>query len=248
MTVLIADDEIYMVEYIKALVEWECYGFDRILTAAGGSLAWKLIQEHQPQLLVTDIRMPKISGLDLSRMIEEASYQTKIIIISGFSDFDYAKQALRYGVSEYLVKPVLKADFEETLRRILQKSFGTDRMETELSGCLGDKNSIVVQVKNYVNDNYDKELSLELLGQLVNLHPVYLSKIFKEAADINLSSYITDVRMQKAAELLEQTNMQVQEIMKQIGYQKSQYFSKRFREKYGVTPKEYRMHKRQKER
>ena len=246
MTVLIADDEIYMVEYIRTLVEWERYGFDQILTAAGGSMAWKLIQEHRPQLLVTDIRMPKISGLDLSRLIDEASCHTKIIIISGYSDFEYAKQALRYGVSEYLVKPVLKADFEETLKRILQKGFGSERKE--VTGNLGDKNRIVAQVKNYVNENYVKELSLEFLGQLVNLHPVYLSKIFKEVADINLSSYITDVRMHKAAELLEQTNMQVQKIMKQVGYQKSQYFSKRFKEKYGVTPKEYRMYKRQRER
>ena len=188
------------------------------------------------------------SGLDLSRLIEEASYQTKIIIISGYSDFEYAKQALRYGVSEYLVKPVLKADFEETLKRILQKGLGLDKAEPDIVGNFGDKHNIVWQVKNYINENYDKELSLELLGQLVNLHPVYMSKIFKEVTDINLSSYITDVRMQKAAELLEQTNLQVQEVMKQIGYQKSQYFSKRFKEKFGVTPKEYRMYKRQKER
>jgi len=69
MTVLIVDDEAYMVEYMKDLVDWKEYGFDRVLTATGGSLAKDLLDEYQPDLLITDIRMPKISGLDLSRMI-----------------------------------------------------------------------------------------------------------------------------------------------------------------------------------
>lgn len=101
MTVLIVDDEAYMTEYLKSLVDWDAYGFDRVLTAAGGSLAKDLINRHNPELLITDIRMPKITGLDLSALISENGYQTKVIIISGYSDFEYAKRAMRYGVTEY---------------------------------------------------------------------------------------------------------------------------------------------------
>lgn len=242
MTVLIADDEMYMVDYIKNLVDWKAYGFDRVLTAGGGSLAWNLTQEYRPQLLVTDIRMPKVSGLELAKRIDEAQYATKTIIISGYSDFEYAKQALRYGVSEYLVKPVLKEDFVETLERMLKKGLSSEVEEQE---AMGDKERLVFFVKSYINEHYGEELSLEMLGEQVGLHPVYLSKIFKETADVNLSGYIADVRMQKAAKLLEQTNLKVNEIMKQAGYQKSQYFSMKFKEKYGMTPKEYRIYKRQ---
>lgn len=241
MTVLIVDDEAYMTEYIKNLVDWENYGFDRVLTATGGSLARDLLCQHKPELLITDIRMPKISGLDLSALIEEKEYPTKVIIISGYSDFEYAKQAMRYGVSEYLVKPVLQEDFVETLERILQKYF-----ETDAGGAAGktdilqDKNDVVEYVKKYIRENFDRDLSLEALGAVVHLHPSYLSKIFKEVSDRNLSAYVTDVKMQKAAEFLAQSDRKVWDIMNQLGYQKSQHFSKLFKERYGMTPNRYR--------
>lgn len=245
MTVLIVDDEPFMVEYIKAIVDWESYGFHKVLTAGGGSLAKDLLMQYKPELLITDIKMPKVSGLDLVALIEENHYPTKSIIISGYSDFEYAKKAVRYGVSEYLVKPVLKDDFVETLERIFEKFFETENNEMEAESCLKGKKDVITYVQRYICENYDKDLSLDALGAIVHLHPAYLSKIFKEVSDVNLSGYITDIKMQKAAELLEQTDMKVQEIMKQLGYQKGQYFSKLFKEKYGVTPKEYRINKRQ---
>lgn len=246
MTVLIVDDEPYMVEYMKKLVDWDSYGFGKVLTANGGSLAKDLIMQHKPELLITDIKMPKVSGIDLASLIYENDYPTKVIIISGYSDFEYAKQAVRYGVSEYLVKPVLKADFVETLERILEKCFESEPDHSmEGSGCLRDKKDVVAYIKKYICENCEKDLSLDVLGAMVHLHPAYLSKIFKEVSDVNLSGYITDVKMQKAAELLEETDWKVQDVMKQLGYQKCQYFSKLFKEKYGVTPKEYRMNKRQ---
>lgn len=246
MTVLIVDDEPYMVDYMKTIVDWESYGFDTVKTAGGGSLAKELLTKYEPELLITDIKMPKISGIDLSAFIEEEQYTTKVIIISGYSDFEYAKQAVRYGVFEYMVKPVLKADFEETLERILGKCFEADiGNEMTDSNCLRDKNAVVAYVKKYVCENCEDDLSLEILGGIVHLHPAYLSKIFKEVSDMNLSGYITEIKMQRAAELLEQTDRKVQDVMKQLGYQKSQHFSKLFKEKYGVTPKEYRRNKRQ---
>lgn len=242
MTVLIVDDESYMIEYIKTLVDWDSYGFDRVLTAAGGSLARDLLNQFQPELLVTDIRMPKISGLDLSELIDEKGYPTKVIIISGYSDFEYAKQAMRYGVSEYLVKPVLKDDFAETLERLLEKYFTADAEAVpEKTEVLQDKKDVVEYVKKYICENVDRDLSLEALGAVVHLHPSYLSKIFKEVSDVNLSGYVTDVKMQKAAELLVQSDQKVQDVMQYLGYQKSQHFSKLFKERYGMTPNRYRL-------
>lgn len=229
-----------MVEYMKTLVDWKAYGFNRVLTARGGGLARDLLAKYRPELLITDIKMPKISGLDLSRMIYENKYQTKVVIISGYSDFEYAKQALRYRVSEYLVKPVLKEDLIETLGRILQNQTGYDEKGEREEPGQSDKHAAVASVKAYIVENYGKDLSLEALGDAVNLHPVYLSRIFKEVTDINLSSYISDVRMQKAAELLAQTDLKVQEVMDRLGYKKRQHFTRLFKEKYGMTPKEYR--------
>ena len=244
MTVLIVDDETYMVEYMKNLVDWKACGFDQVLTAKGGGLARDLLAKYRPELLITDIKMPKITGLDLSRLIDENRYQTRVIIISGYSDFEYAKQALRYRVSEYLVKPVLREDLEEALERILPGSTkGGERGESEEQGPSRDKYAAVSSVKAYIHENYSQDLSLDALGDAVNLHPVYLSRIFKEVTDVNLSAYIADVRMQKAAKLLDETDLKVPAVMDQLGYRKRQHFTKLFKEKYGMTPKEYRMMK-----
>ena len=244
MTVLIVDDETYMVEYMKNLVDWKACGFDQVLTAKGGGLARDLLAKYRPELLITDIKMPKITGLDLSRLIDENRYQTRVIIISGYSDFEYAKQALRYRVSEYLVKPVLREDLEEALERILPGSTkGGERGESEEQGPSRDKYAAVSSVKAYIHENYSQDLSLDALGDAVNLHPVYLSRIFKEVTDVNLSAYIADVRMQKAAKLLDETDLKVHEVMDKLGYRKRQHFTKLFKEKYGMTSKEYRMMK-----
>lgn len=184
MKVLLVDDESYMTEYLKKLVDWKSYGFEEVLTASGGSIARDLIEQKKPELLVTDIRMPRVSGLDLVKYIDEKNYPTKTIILSGYSEFEYAQQALRYGVTEYLVKPILKKDFQISLEHVMEKFF-------------------------------EKEESFPDDG-------------------------ISAVKMERAAELLSGTDRWVHEIMESVGYQKSQYFSKIFKEKYGVTPNEYR--------
>ena len=87
MKVLIVDDEGYMLEYLKKLTDWEKLGFSQVLTARGGSIARDILRDQKPELLITDIKMPKISGLDLVRIIEENQYPTKAIIVSGYSEF-----------------------------------------------------------------------------------------------------------------------------------------------------------------
>ena len=189
------------------------------------------LQKELPELLVTDIRMPRVSGLDLVKYIDEKNYPTKTIILSGYSEFEYAQQALRYGVTEYLVKPILKKDFQISLEHVMEKFFEKEESFPDDG---------ISAVKKYIAEHVGEDLSLEILGEVAHLHPAYLSKTFKEETGKNLSAYITDVKMEKAAELLSGTDRWVHEIMESVGYQKSQYFSKIFKEKYGVTPNEYR--------
>lgn len=194
-------------------------------------LSQKSVEQKKPELLVTDIRMPRVSGLDLVKYIDEKNYPTKTIILSGYSEFEYAQQALRYGVTEYLVKPILKKDFQISLEHVMEKFFEKEESFPDDG---------ISAVKKYIAEHVGEDLSLEILGEVAHLHPAYLSKTFKEETGKNLSAYITDVKMERAAELLSGTDRWVHEIMESVGYQKSQYFSKIFKEKYGVTPNEYR--------
>ena len=162
-----------------------------------------------------------------------------MIIISGYSDFTYARQALRYGVSEYLVKPVLKQDLAEAVERLVPEMTAEEVQKEGEEGSF-KKTDTIAYIKKYIRENYGRDLSLDVLGEAAHLHPAYLSRVFKETTQENLSGYITSVRMEKAAQLLEETDLRIHEVMKQVGYQKSQHFAKLFREKFGVTPTEYR--------
>lgn len=236
MRVLIVDDEPYMVDYLRKLVDWEQHEFEHVYTAGGGSMARDLLDKYQPELLITDIRMPKISGLDLCRHIFERKYSTKVMILSGYGEFEYAKQAIQYGVSEYLLKPILKEEFEEILEKMLERHFAMQKEQHEKEKT-GD---VIFEVENYIKENIESDLSLELLASVVHLNPSYLSRYFKESTGENLSNYVTRCKMEKAAWLLDNSEQKINEIMQQLGYQKSQHFAKIFREQYGVSPKEYK--------
>ena len=234
MQVLIVDDETYMLDYLKEMIDWQSYGFDRVLTVSSGSLARDLIARGTPDLLITDIRMPKVSGLDLCRYISEQKLPTKVILLSGYGEFEYAQQAIQYGVSEYLVKPVLREQLDEVLEKMISRYFTGRKNE-------GHESSDVIRTLcDYIRDHICEELSLETLARVVYLHPSYLSRYFRETTGRTLSSFITDCKMEKAAELLSAGNAKVNEVMKQLGYQKSQYFSSLFKEKFGVTPNDFR--------
>lgn len=120
MKVLLVDDENHILEYLKHLIRWSDFGYDTVLTATSGQAASQLLQAEKPALLITDIRMPEVSGLDLARLVTTNKLATQVVILSGYSEFDYAQQALRYGVVDYLLKPVLQPDLEKVVRHVAQ--------------------------------------------------------------------------------------------------------------------------------
>ena len=237
MKVLVVEDEFYARKaMIRQIKKYDQDGFFEISEASNGEEGWEFCEKYKPELVLTDIRMPKISGLDLCRHIFEKKYLTKVMILSGYGEFEYAKQAIQYGVSEYLLKPILKDEFEEILEKMLERHFATQKEQQEKEKT-GD---VIFEVENYIKENIESDLSLELLASVVHLNPSYLSRYFKESTGENLSNYVTRCKMEKAAWLLDNTEQKINEIMLQLGYQKSQHFAKIFREQYGVSPKEYK--------
>lgn len=121
LRVFIAEDERIIRETLRDTVPWTKYGYTFAGEAADGELALPLIREKRPDVLITDIRMPFMDGLDLSRLVLQEFPQTKIIIISGFDDFEYARQAVGLGVDRYLLKPITKNDLITVLGEVREK-------------------------------------------------------------------------------------------------------------------------------
>ncbi|WP_018750586.1 response regulator transcription factor [Paenibacillus sanguinis] len=275
MQLLIVDDGQHVVEYLKHLLDWRAFGIDHIETTTNSIEARDMLSRSPVDILITDIRMPEVTGIDLLQHIHENSLPTKVIFLSGYSQFDYAQQGLRLGALDYLLKPVDKDDMETAMakavarihekRPVLPASgkpfdglgyllslLGENRAaRKEFAGYESaveqipnhkhlSNQSIVAKVQAYIENHLDHSLSLDELGKIAHLHPVYLSKLFKQATAENVSSYISRKRLEKASRLLLDSELRVSDISQMVGYKKNQYFIQLFKEKYGVTPYQYR--------
>ncbi|WP_341278330.1 response regulator [Paenibacillus sp. FSL H8-0537] len=199
--------------------------------------ALNAMQSGKLDLLITDIKMPFMDGLELIKEIKIHQPDLSCLIISGFSDFEYARTAMRYGVLDYLLKPVDPDELDEKLSAILLAK----QQPIRAAAVNGDEKKAIRVVKSWISDHYHLDLDMIAIAERVHLNPNYLSRLFKLETGESLTGYLIAVRMQKAKELLmEQTELKVYEVAEQIGYQDSTYFTKLFKKMNGYTPLEYR--------
>ena len=118
LKVFLVEDEVVMRNGIKNNIPWEQEGFEFVGEASDGELAYPLIKKEKPDILITDIRMPFMDGLELSRLVKKELPQIKIIILSGYNEFDYAKTAINIGVTDYLLKPISSAKLLEAVKKV----------------------------------------------------------------------------------------------------------------------------------
>ena len=118
LKVFLVEDEMIIRNGVKNNIPWEQEGFTFVGEAGDGELAWPLIKQTKPDILITDIRMPFMDGLELSGLVRKELPDTKIIILSGYSEFDYAKQAINLGVANYLLKPISGEKLLEAVKQV----------------------------------------------------------------------------------------------------------------------------------
>ena len=118
LKIFLAEDEVVVRETIKRMIPWEELGFELVGEAADGEMALPLLIRQQPDLLITDIKMPFMDGLTLARLAKKEIPGLKVVILSGYDDFNYAKAAIRYNVTEYLLKPVTADEFSQILLKL----------------------------------------------------------------------------------------------------------------------------------
>lgn len=176
--VFLVEDEIVMREGIKNNIDWTKEGYEFVGEASDGELAYPLIQSTKPDILITDIRMPFMNGLELSRLVKQEFPNIKIIVLSGFDEFEYAKEAINIGITEYLVKPISSAALLEAVNRV--KSIIEEEQE--------QKQYYI----DYKKEQFESEkiARQNFFGRLVSgNHPV--SELLNEGNKINLDLVAT---------------------------------------------------------
>ncbi len=249
-TILIVDDEPRTRQGLKKNLDTWANGNYQIFTASNGEEAMELMKQHKVHILITDIRMPEITGLQLLKIAKEHNISPVIIVISAYSEFEYAQEALRLGVINYLLKPISKKALIEAVEEAVQEVEKKERaglIEKVVDTKLVDVNSQnpsnrepIREAIDYINNNLKNELTQKEVADHVHLNPSYLSSLFKEHVKLTFSEYVTRRRIQRAKELLMTTNLPVNDIAEESGYKTAKYFIKIFRELEGMTPSAYR--------
>ncbi len=241
LKVLIVDDEKPVQKVIQALGRWSKYNITSVSTASNGVEALQAMHEIKPDIVFADINMPLMDGMTFLKQAQENFEGVKYIIISGYDDFAYAKMAIRLGVVDYLLKPIV----EEELDRAIETA--VSRLTAEPLTNANEKsmqtysiNETVLIIKDFIDKNYAKDMSLTYFSEKYFFSKEYLSKVFKERYDIGIYEYALKVRMERARTLLENDSLSISDISERLGYNDSNYFSKAFRTYFGMSPSKYR--------
>lgn len=248
---LIVDDEEIICKGIKSMVKrMEYPSIQKIFTATELNEIRNKVLEIKPEIIITDINMPEINGLQMAEDILETNPDCRLIILSGYDEFSYARRAIKFGAVDYLLKPAsmteLKSAIEKAVEQINYKKLMNsqkDVMEESLS--LKDNNdlderTIIGIAKKFVRENFNKDIDMAVVSNTVSMNYSYFSKLFKDVTGMNFSEYITSVRMEEARKMLDNPLSKIYEISKRVGYDNPKYFSKVFKAYFGLSPERYK--------
>ena len=235
--VVLVDDEITIREGFKRLFDWKAHGCEIIGEAADGVAAINVVDTLHPDIVIMDINMPLMGGLEVIQILKKKYPQIAFIIVSGYDDFEYCREALRLKIVDYILKPVNFEEFGETIDN-LKISIYKD--EEEEAGERNEDNQLIFNMTGYLKAHLSEEISLRKLAEYFHLTPNYIGQVFKDKIGVNYQAYLTNLRMEEAKSLLLTTQKPVSEISELVGYSDYRIFSRTFKKIEKVPPTQYR--------
>ncbi len=253
--IVIADDERLIREGLKYL-DWESNGMTIVAEAKNGVEAMEIINGQTFDILLTDIRMPGVTGIELAKYLQETNEKAKTILLSGYGEFSYAKQAILSGVFDYILKPSTPAEILEVTKKACEQ-IELEKKERskvlELTKELQDYKKVMghniqeeaqeTEIQNillYIYSHYMEPLTLAELANYFHFNPVYLSTYIKKNTGRTFIEILTSIRMHQAAILLRTTRLKNGEVGAKVGIPDERYFGQVFKKIYKVTPFEYK--------
>ena len=243
LRVLLCDDEATILEGLTKLFDWEAHGLVPIPLCGDGIMAQNTARELRPDIMLVDINMPLMSGLEVIRALTPHLPDTVFLILSGYDEFHYAQEAVKLRVFDYLLKPVR---FDE-LGRVLDQarlSILHNQMAVTAHPVAADEEPLLNRLVNYLNAHLAENISLNRLAETFNLNAAYISQFFKNKTGMNYYKYITMLRINLAKELLHAGEISVNDVATATGFEDYRVFSKAFKRQEGVAPSVWRKNNR----
>ena len=248
---VIVDDEKIVIRGIQVLLAKMNIDCEVVGTAWDGREALEVIRRTHPDVVITDIRIPYLDGLSLIESAQEFNRNCDYIIISAYQEFSYARKALVLGALDYIDKPVTRDKLRMAFERLQKRREGEippaekDPVPQQEDTAVSDsretaKNDNISGILAYLQENYQRDIGLTELASYTRLNPAYLSVLFKETVGTSFVKYLTNLRIERAKELLAHSDLRAADIAEAVGYNDPHYFYEIFKKKTGQTPGAYR--------
>lgn len=240
LKVLVVEDEELIRKGIVLAIDWASLDCVVVGQAANGEEGLEQAEKCRPGLIITDLKMPKMDGLEMIAQLRARGNDAFVIILTAYDSFAYAQQALRLGAVDFLLKPFHDGDLENAVLR-LEKKLNPPKPEIRLQDVRpGAKSRYVQAAMEYISENCgDSGLSIAQIAAELGLSEGHLSHLFKKETGITVGSFLTRCRIQKAMTLLKQGKLKVYEVADRCGYRDITYFSGTFKKLTGLSPSEY---------
>jgi len=227
---MIVDDESIERETIRYFVESSSLPFTAILEADNGLVALEMGKKEQPDVILSDIKMPVCSGTEFVKQLRLTGVSSVVIFTTAYNYFEYAVSAIKLGAFDFILKPISR----DVLLEVVEKALCSRMVRGEMVS------PEIAEVKKYIEIHYLQKLSLDDIAEKVGFSKYHLSRIFKQATGYTIFDYITMLRMNDAKTLLSQKNMSVKDIGTLLGYSDPNYFTCVFKKEFDISPTEFR--------
>lgn len=235
--VMIADDENYMLEAMENLIDWKKMDCQLVYKARNGKMLMDQIKKNPPDIIITDIKMPLVSGIEIARYVYENTLPIKVIILSAYAEFQYAQEAIKYDVCGYIIKTSVIEMLPEMIQKAVQK-LSAPLQEGERENEEYMPEDIFGRLQKYISEHYMDKLTLTQISQEIHSNGSYLSRLYKLKTGQNLFDVINRMKLEKAKEYMSR-GKKIYEVAQMVGFDDVSYFSRVFRKQEGCSPREY---------
>ena len=253
LKVMVVEDEELIRKGIVMTTDWSSIDCLVIAEASNGEEGLKKALELKPDVIIADIRMPKMDGLEMLRALRDSDSTAYVIILTSYSSFEYARSALRLGAVDFLLKPCHDGELEAAIQRISAREAAQDetgdinepaapsgRNEASVPDAQRGQSYNTKMAIDYIEEHYgDPGISVGSVAQALNISEGHLSHVFKRETGMTILGYLTRQRIHAAQSLLLTRNFKVYEVCEKVGYRDITYFSSTFKKITGVSPTEF---------
>lgn len=254
--VLVVEDEDIIRRGLIGTVDWLSAGFAVAGEAINGKDGLEKIEKIKPDLVITDIRMPVMDGLEMLRKAEEKNFEFEKILLTSYGEFEYAQEGIKLGVIDYILKPIDEDIFYEALRKTKEKIKRREKLETVENisenknefeffnpkiflGKEKDKNRYVDTAVEKIISSYAEKLNIKDIAEELDVSASYLSRKFKDVTGETFLDVLNKYRIQKSIKLLQKQEYKIYEISEKVGFTDYKHFCNVFKKYLHTAPGDF---------